>query len=120
MLLESFPEARNIICEWAESDLASLSCESLALFVRNESTNRLYEKIGNCELTFNDFEQVVNVSNFSVSTATRYLDHLGFRYCEQKKTYYSDKHENEENVRDRIEYIKNILIMRSILTFGCK
>ena len=104
--LESYPEARMIICQWAESNLVSLSCETLVVYVRNKLASEIYDTIkDNCRLTFNQIELSVNLINFSVSAAYRYLYYLEFKWCERRKFYYSDKHESEENVRDRFVYI---------------
>ena len=50
---------------------------------------------------------MLRIKDFGVSSASRYLKYLRFMYCERKKSYYNDKHEDGENVRDRIEFINN-------------
>ena len=106
-LLDKHPEAKAIICKWAGDNLnAPLSCESLAVFVRENLAKELYEKIkDDCTLTLDEFTDSLNLTKFSVSSASRYLKHLGFRYSTRRKSYYNDKHESDENKAYRIKYI---------------
>ena len=107
LLLEIFPEAKNIICEWAGKDLNSLSSETLAMFVRREIAAKIHEQLPDEHgLTLDEFTNSLNLANFGVSTAYRYLGHLGFKWCDRKRTYYNDKHESEENIKDRLEFIE--------------
>ena len=106
MLLDIYPEAKNIIIEWLEANLAKFYFESVSNFVREELASKLYQETNDCRLTFKEFEKLVNLSNFGVSTAHRYTTLFGYKYSARKKSYYSDKHESEENVRDRHDFIK--------------
>lgn len=42
----------------------------------------------------------------STSTVYRWLTHLGFKYSDDCKSYYSDNHEREDVVEARIEFVK--------------
>ena len=102
-----YPEAKNIIIEWLEGNLSKFSCENLANFVRNELGRKLYDVVRSGRpLTFDAFENSVNPSTFGVSTAHRYITLFGYKWSDRKKSYYGDKHENKDNVTDRIEFIK--------------
>ena len=74
MLLDLYPEAKDLICSFASSNLGNLSCERLAMYVRDDVAEEIYEKIGDeTELTFEEFVDTFNLSEFSVSSASRYL-----------------------------------------------
>ena len=108
MLLDLYPEARHIICEWATENIQILSSELLSHFVREElvailhlmHTHRCREHV-HTPMTLNAMKIELNIENFGVATAWRMLKHLGFKYEPRKKSYYNDRHENIENVRDR-------------------
>ena len=107
MLLDMYPEAKSIIVEWLEANLSTFSCESLENFVRNELGSKLYDVVKTGQpLTFDEFANSINLSTFGVSTAQRYINLFCYKWSQRKKSYYNDKHENEENVRDRIEFIR--------------
>ena len=106
LLLDMYPEAKNIIIGWLEDNLIRFFCESLAMYMRNKLGRKLNEKIkSGRSLTYYDFENSINLSTFGISTAHRYITLFGYRWCGRKKTYYSDKHESEENIRDRGVFI---------------
>ena len=111
MLLELYPEAKNSICNWISENRSALSCESLAVFMRQDLAEEMYKNFKNdCRyqrLTLNQFKHMLNLSRFSVSTLCHYLDHFGYKYCDRKKSYYNYKHECEENIADKLIFIKN-------------
>ena len=55
------------------------------------------------KLLYKDFLQVnFRIKNFEPSTAHNWMTvHLGFKYCEHKKSYCTDRHEDQENKDDR-------------------
>ena len=77
------------------------------MVVRRAISAKIHEQLPNeNQLTLDESKNPLNLANFGVSTAYRYLSHLGFTWCDRRKTYCNDKHEPEENVRDRLEFIK--------------
>ena len=107
VLLDIYPKAKSMIIEWLEDNLAKFSCESLSNYMRNEFGQKLFDVVTPGRLlTYNDFQNSINLSTFGVSTAHRYITLLGYKWCGRKKTHYSDKHESEENIRDRKIYIQ--------------
>ena len=106
LLLDYYPEAKNIIYSWLDDNLATFNCENLANFMKHELATKLYEEIRDtCGLTFEDFTNSINLGSFAISTAWRYIQYFGYKWCDRKKSYYSDKHESEENISARIEFI---------------
>ena len=45
LLLDMYPEAKDIIIGWLEDNLIRFSCESLAMYMKNELGRKLYDKI---------------------------------------------------------------------------
>ena len=60
-------------------------------------------------MTLNAMEIQLNIENFGVSTAYWMLKYLGFKYRPRGKTYYNDRHESIENVRDRKRFVARYL-----------
>ena len=110
VLLDVYPEAREKICEWASKNIDKLSCEALVDFVNGELIQELYRRhVNECGLTclsMDDFRKSLKIRSFSVSTSWKYLQHLGYRWKKRKKSYYNDKHESNENVKYRLEFIE--------------
>ena len=113
MLLDLYPEARHIICDWATANIECMSSELIAHYIREELVpilHRMHEQ--QCEhdqaltrMSIDDMKLQLNIDNFSVSTAYRMLKYLGFKYQPRKKTYYNDKHENSENILARKRFL---------------
>ena len=60
-------------------------------------------------VTTKDILHKYGLTMLSKSTATRWLNQLGYTYCERKKCYYNDNHEKEENVNYRMKFIHTYL-----------
>ena len=110
LLLEMFPEAKEYICEYTTKNIEMLSCEKVAIYVRNilakKSCNQYKEETENRELTFDRFKLSMKIIEFGVTTAWRYVRYMGFKFDEHEKTYFNDQHENEENIRYRKKFMK--------------
>ena len=110
LLLDFFPEARHLICEYTSKNTEGMSWEKTANFVRNELLKQLFEsykeETSDPDLTLDVFKQLMRIREFGVTTAWRYVHHLGFKFCDHKETYYNGKYENKENVIYRKEFTK--------------
>jgi hypothetical protein len=62
------------------------------------------EKVDN-----NQFLISINLKTFSLSTAYKYLTYLGYRFDNQKKSYYNDGHEKFEQIAYRKKFIEAYL-----------
>ena len=48
----------------------------------------------------------------------RWMKYLGFSFCDRKKSYYRDKHENESNILFHKKIIKNFPMQKKYLPMG--
>ena len=60
-------------------------------------------------LPIESFKHTLKLSTISPSTMSNWLKYIGFKYKEHKKCYFNDKHENEENIKAREEFISSYL-----------
>lgn len=115
-IFRSYPHAKNAIAQWCSLNLSSLSAESLATHINLVIIPQLYDlhvnesKISHTQYqTKTSFLKQLNLDTVSISTAWRWMRFLGFKYKEQRKCYYSDKHEDVENVQARKVFIETYL-----------
>ena len=112
-LLDSFSEAEFVINQWASANMKNLTIERLAQYIRsNQFIEDLHKQhvteARENNLTFmsiNQMRNILSVENFSLYAAWRFIKYLHFSYSDRRKTYYSDKHEAEENVSARKAFI---------------
>ena len=83
-----------------------MNCENVQNVINENILPEIYETyINNHTLdnlpSFQDFLEDYNLSKNGVShnTTWRWLLELGFEYKERKKSYFSDKHESDENIK---------------------
>ena len=57
----------------------------------------------NCHKISSYYEllHMLDIKSISMSTMYRWFNYLGFNYNENKRSYYTDRHEREDVVRDR-------------------
>ena len=115
LLFEAFPEAQRIFQCWASKNLERMSCEMAATFIRDE----LVPKIYNMELadhatedsedlpTLTEFKSQLKLRTVAVSTAARFLAYAGLKFSDTKKSYYTDRHEDPDNVAHRKQFIED-------------
>ena len=118
LFLELYPEAKDKIREWGSNNLQGLTAEKLANYVRTELVVEIHQQHvseSNAQnppltaMTIEEFKRSVKIREFCVATAWKYMKFLLFKWDERRKTYYSDKHESEENVRAREEFTKKYM-----------
>ena len=61
---------------------------------------------GDKPLSQSKFLQLFGLINVSNSIVWQWMRHLGFTYDKWRNSYFSDKHENKENVNARQKFIK--------------
>jgi hypothetical protein len=111
-LFAVFPEARDMLVKWAKTNLEMLNSETARQHILEEIIPAMM-KVCNCELTElglrpldeDEFLAFVHLQNVCASTAWRWLRLLGFSYLANRKCYYTDNHEKQENIEHRITYI---------------
>ena len=113
--LEMFPEAKIELKEWALKNLSVLNCDVIKKYISQKLFPKVYETYlsehpndnsPSLDHFLSDFGLKRNISE---STTWRWLTHLGFKFDERKKTYYTDKHESEENRVYRKKFIDEYL-----------
>ena len=112
-LIESFPEIKMIIKDWANDNLDVLNCENVGNCIRNNAIPIIYKIYlsEDCDsvdeaLSQVDFLQLFKLKSISNSRIWRWMRHLGFPYDKRRKSYFSDEYENDENTQDQRKFIK--------------
>ena len=113
MLFSHFPEAREMLILWSKDNIASLNCETAREYVLNhiipECRRRCNEEF--CDqslppLTESEFLEFVGLTRICASTAWRWLRLLGFKYESMNKSFYTDRHEDKDNIKYRMKFIE--------------
>ena len=96
------------IRRWSNQNLGHLSCENVAVYMREELFPSIYTTYlsennlhNNNPPTLQQFLMDYGIKNVSVQTAWRWMRYLGYKYDERKKSYFTDKHESDENIASR-------------------
>lgn len=119
-LFVMFPESQEYITKHCNEKVkqGSLSAESLTVEIRTKIIPKCYEKLldeagddKDLMPSYNEILSMCDLSTVSVKTVWRWLVYLGYKYCENKRCYYSDGHERKDVVKDRnerflVEYFK--------------
>ena len=109
-LFSFFPKARNKVVRYCNKQISvgSLSCESLAAEVSKNIIPVCYKELedeaGSDRNNLPELDELfvmMGLKTFSVSTAWRMMQYLGYKYCETRRGYYTDGHEREDVVKDR-------------------
>ncbi len=102
-----------MLLSWGKKNLETLNSETARKYLLEvvipfckEQCNDEFDLLGIPLFTTEQFMKFVNLKTLTVVTTWRWLRLLGFRYCENKKCYYTDGHERADNVRYRIQFIK--------------
>ena len=111
--LENNPDIREAIISFCNSNLLEMSTFTVQEYIIGTCLPQLLEQrrkeLNNPQL---QMEFIMKENNFSTvcrQTVGKWLNLLGFRYCERKKSYYCDSHEKPENVAYRYKYIDRYL-----------
>ena len=119
-LLDANPDLKDSILTHAKENLGTFSVDMILDFIKTKALPDLLEKrrdemIRNDEIARRDeytMEMLLKAHllvSLSRSTVGRWIQQLGFNYCNKQKTYYVDGHEKEENVTYRKKYIRTYL-----------
>ena len=107
-----------MLINWSKENINLLNCESARTFVVSEiipaclqRCNEEHIKQGREELTHEEFMTYVGLTGVSATTAWRWLRLLGFRYKSINKSYYTDRHEDNDNVKARMKFINDYFSM---------
>jgi len=112
VFLETFPEVKLELSRWAKLNMMDLNCESIGVQMKQKILPKTYQTyledcgLDNQHLSYPDFLRCFHLKSISDSTIWRWMKYLGFNFCERRKNYYCDKHEDEMNVQYREKFIK--------------
>jgi hypothetical protein len=112
MLFVCYPECKEIINRHYSNKLECLSVESFRSFFLDELIPNVVEMENENNVDDVTTKEIVmgaiGLSSLSLSTTHKYLNYLGYKYSDQKKSYYNDGHEKAENVAYRINFINKM------------
>ena len=114
--LLAFPDAKMMLREWAIDNLSVLTCEIAANYIKTKIVPRIYETyLEDCQSydnqpTSKEFLLSFGIKSIAITTARRWLSYVGFNFDERKKTYFTDKHESEENIKYREQFIEKYFL----------
>ena len=80
--------------------------------IRNDNIPDTYRTyLGECDsgnepLSQECFLQIFGLKNVSNTIVQKWMQNIGFTYDERRKSYFSDKHEDKENILSRKKFIK--------------
>ena len=111
LFLETFPEVRIELNKFARNNVKGLSCEAVTLHLRENIIPKIYENmIKDCHVdnqpTYLEFLAAFNLKSISSVTTWRWMKSIGFSHCERKKSYFTDKHEDQNDREYRIKFIE--------------
>ena len=111
IFLETFPEIKIELTKFARTNINRLNCETVTEHLRDKVIPKIYEKnLQKCEdnnkPTYQEFLASFNLKSISYITVWRWMKFIGFQYCDRKKNYFSDRHEDKDNVSYRGDFIK--------------
>jgi len=112
VFLETFPEVKLELSRWAKLNMMDLNCESIGVQMKQKILPKTYQTyledcgLDNQHLSYPDFLRCFHLKSISDSTIWRWMKYLGFSFCERRKNYYCDRHEDETNVEYRKEFIE--------------
>lgn len=112
LFLESFPESKIKLRKWANRHLETISCEAVANEMKRNIIPKIYDTYVRSlpphqnKPSYESFLNCFGLKKICVSTVWRWMHYLGYTFDERKKCYFTDRHEDVENVTCRKEFVK--------------
>ena len=112
-LLDSNPDITEAIISFCNNNLLELSTHTLQEFIIGTCLPQLLQKrrkeLNNPDIDMEFIKKENNLKTVCSQTVGTWMNLLGYRYCETKKSYYCDSHERPENIAYRYKYIDRYL-----------
>ena len=109
-LFDNNPEVQDAFTSYCYDNLSTLSAELLHEYMLNICLpvllNQRRKETNNKKMTMKELLQENNLQTLNVRTIQKWLSTLGFKYSPCRKNYYNDKHESEENIAYRHQFIR--------------
>ena len=116
VLFVHIPEAKVKFECWAKENLSTLTTESALMYLRTTLLPDMHTMIvqecmdtNATPVSYEAFLASMKLSTISQSTAWRCIAAAGLVFKEHTKTYFTDRHENAENVAHRAAFVKKYL-----------
>ena len=113
VLFVHIPEAKVKFECWAKENLSTLTTESALMYLRTTLLPDMHTMIvqecmdtNATPVSYEAFLASMKLSTILQSTAWRCIAAAGFVFKEHTKTYFTDRHENAENVAHRAAFVK--------------
>jgi len=120
-LFSFFPESIGMIKVFCNKQIkgGSMSTDAVTSEIRSVILPKLYDNLlieaGDSKDMMPGYDELLrmlDLKTLSISTVWRWLILLGYKYCENKRNYYTDGHEREDVIKDRnsrflVKYFKN-------------
>jgi hypothetical protein len=110
-----FPEAKNYMHTFFAENIDKISVEAfrtefiesiIPSLVKTMNDNNI-DKDVNDLLTTDDLLSMLDLKTLTLSTVHKYMLHLGYKYDNQRRTYYNDGHEKPEQKVARYKFIES-------------
>ena len=110
IFLDNNPDIREAIISFCNGNLLELSTITLQEFIIKKCLPQLLEnrraELNNPSLGMDFILKENNIKTVCRQTIAKWMNLLGYRYCERKKSYYCDSHEKPDNVAYRYKHIE--------------
>ena len=108
--LDSFPEAKLSLRDWANDNLDILSCQAVSIQLQQNIIPNIFNSLPDDlqaeGLTYKNFLNHYGLKSITSQTAWRWMKLIGFHFDKRKKCYFSDHHEDMGNVEYRKIFIQ--------------
>ena len=111
--LDNNPDITEAIISFCKNNLINLSAEVVQEYIIETCVPQLVQsrkkELQNNNINVDFIMKENNLKCICLRTVQLWLNKLGFRYCERKKSYYCDSHEKPEVVAYRYKFINRYL-----------
>ena len=94
--LEAFPEVKEMLRKWANSNLDQLSCENVQLEIKNNMISQVYTTyLEDCDSGYDPLSQdyllyLFGLKRICLKTVWKWIKFIGFSYNERQKSWESN------------------------------
>ena len=111
--LDNNPDVKEAIIIYCNNNLINLTASEVQEFIISKCLPQLVqtrkEETNDNSITIDTILKENGLKSITVRAVSGWMNILGFRYCERKKSYYCDSHEKPETVAYRYKFIDRYL-----------
>jgi hypothetical protein len=113
-MLSDNPELYNGLQSFCVDNHHHLSTELVQDYILNKGLPALVISINQSfpitgQVTVESLMKQYSLKMISISTVNRWLNDMGYKYCDRKKCYYTDSHERPDVIQHRKEFVTTYL-----------